>query len=82
MAPSVEMVGLQRQALADAVVAGQLGPGADSEEALWVVSVFISGIVGQALANEPGLPWGKGRFTPLLPKLMGMLVALYPPNPD
>ncbi len=82
MAPSVEMVGLQRQALADAVAAGQLGPGADSEEALWVVSIFISGIVGQAMANEPGLPWGKGRFTPLLPKLVGALVALYPPDPD
>ena len=79
MAPSVEMVGLQRQALADAVAAGKLGPGADSDEALWVVSVFISGIVGQAMANEPGVPWGEGRFTPLLPKLMDVLAALYPP---
>ena len=82
MAPSVEMVNLQRQALADAAAAGQLGPGADSDEALWVVSVFISGIVGQAMANEPGLPWGTGRFTPLLPKLMALLGALYPRHPE
>lgn len=46
------------------------------------MSIFVSGIVGQAMANEPGLAWGKGRFTRLLPKLMGSLVALYPPIPD
>ncbi len=81
MEPSVEMVRLQRQALADAVAAGQLGPGADSDEALWATSVLVSGVIGQALANEPGLPWGRGRFSPLLPKLLGTLAALYPPKP-
>lgn len=72
----------QRQALADAVAAGQLGPGADSDEALWVTSVLVSGVIGQAMANDPGLPWGKGRFSPLLPKLLGTLAGLYPPKPD
>lgn len=81
MAPSVEMVRIQRQALADAAARGQLGPGADSDEAVFVVSVFISGVLGQAMANEPGVPWGEGRFSPLLPKLLGTLVALYPPEP-
>lgn len=80
-APSIEMVRLQRQALADAATAGQLGPEADSDEALWATSVFVSGIIGQALANEPGVPWGEGRFSPLLPKLLGALAALYPPEP-
>jgi hypothetical protein len=47
MAPSVEMVRLQRQ----------------------------------AMANEPDLPGGEGRFSPLLPKLLGTLAALYPPKP-
>ena len=81
MAPSVEMVRLQRQALADAAAAGQLGAGADSDEALYVVSVFVSGVLGQAMANEPDVRWGKGRFTPLLPKLLDTLAALYPPKP-
>jgi AcrR family transcriptional regulator len=81
MAPSVEMVRIQRQALTDAVARGQLGPGADSDEALYVASVLISGVLGQAMANEPGLPWGEGRFSPLLPKLLGTLGALYPPEP-
>lgn len=80
MAPSIEMVAIQRRALADAVSLGQLGPEADSEEALYLVSVFIAGVFGQALANEPDLPWGSGRFTPLLPKLMDVLPTLYPPN--
>ena len=81
MAPSIEMVQIQRRALADAVAANQLGPGADSDEALFVTSVFVSGVIGQAMANEPGLAWGEGRFSPLLPKLLGLLAALYPPEP-
>jgi AcrR family transcriptional regulator len=80
MAPSVEMVELQRQALADAVATGQLGAGADSDEALWITSVLVSGVIGQAMANEPGLPWGEGRFSPLLPKLLDTLTLLYPPK--
>lgn len=81
MAPSVEMVQLQRQALADAATTGQLGPGADSDEALYITSVLVSGVVGQAMANDPDLPWGQGRFSRLLPKLLGTLAATYPPEP-
>jgi AcrR family transcriptional regulator len=78
-APSVEMVGLQRGALADAVAAHQLGPDADSDEALYLVSTLITGVLSQAIANEPGLEWGQGRFTPTFPKLMKLLAAVYPP---
>jgi AcrR family transcriptional regulator len=80
MAPSVAMVAIQRRALADAVEAGQLGPEANSEEAIWAVSVLIAGVFGQALANEPDLPWGTGRFSPLLPKMIDLLPTLYPPT--
>src|SRR5438445_4937288 len=81
MAPSVEMVRLQRQALAHAVATKQLGPGADSDEALWLTSVLVSGVLGQAMANEPGLPWGEGRFSPLAPRLLARLPTLSPPQP-
>jgi len=81
LAPSAEMVTLQRAALADAVAAGQLGPGADSDEAVYLVSTLITGVLSQAIANEPGLPWGQGRFTPLFPKLMTLLAAAYPAAP-
>jgi AcrR family transcriptional regulator len=76
--PSVEMVALQRAAMADAVAAGQLGPEADSEEAVYLVSTLIVGVLSQAMANEPDLEWGEGRFTPTFPKLMKLLAAAYP----
>jgi len=77
-APSIEMIALQRAALAGAVAAGELGPGADSDEAVFLVSALITGVLSQAFANEPGLAWGQGRFTPLFPKLMRLLAAVYP----
>lgn len=80
MAPSFEMVCVQRQALADAVAAGELGPEADSDEALFLVSIMVSGVIGQTMANEPGVPWGEGRFTPLFATLFGTLTAIYPPR--
>jgi AcrR family transcriptional regulator len=81
MNPSREMVALQRAALADAVRAGELGPDADSDDALYLVSTLISGVLSQAFANEPALPWGEGRFTTVFPKVMALLPALYPPRP-
>jgi AcrR family transcriptional regulator len=80
-APSVEMVALERAALTDAVAAGQLGAGADSDEAVYLVSTLIVGVLSQAMANEPDLEWGQGRFTPTFPKLMMLLPATYPPPP-
>jgi hypothetical protein len=65
--------------LVEAVTAGELGPGADSDEAVFLISTLIIGVLSQAFANEPDLEWGMGRFTPLLPKLMRLLVAVYPP---
>jgi AcrR family transcriptional regulator len=77
-APSIEMVELQRRALAEAVTAGQLGPDANREDAVYVVSILIVGVLSQAFANEPDLPWGEGRFTPIFPRLMRLLPAAFP----
>jgi len=78
MAISQEMIDIQRAAMFDAVTADQLGPDACSEEAVFLVSTLIVGVLSQAIANEPELEWGTGRFTPLLPKLIRLLVAAYP----
>jgi AcrR family transcriptional regulator len=78
-AASLEMVDLQRAAVADAVKAGQLGPGAAPDEVVLLMSTVLVGVLSQAISNEPDVPWGKGRFTPLFPKLMGLLPTLYPP---
>ena len=39
---------------------------------------LITGVLSQAFANEPDLPSGEGRFTPVFPKLMKLLLAAYP----
>ncbi|MDP1793133.1 MAG: TetR/AcrR family transcriptional regulator [Acidimicrobiales bacterium] len=81
MAPSEEMFRLHREALAAAVAQGQLGRGALSDDAVLAVSVMVSGVVGQSIANEPGVAWGKGRFSPLLKTLLAALPTIYPPKP-
>ena len=77
-AVSMEMVELQRGALADAVSKGQLGPAANEEGAIFLVSTIIVGVLSQAFANEPDLPWGEGRFTPVFARLMRLLPAAFP----
>lgn len=79
-AVSMEMVELQRGALADAVAKGQLGSGANDDGAIFLVSTLIAGVLGQAIANEPELPWGEGRFTSWFPTLMRLLPAVFPPD--
>jgi AcrR family transcriptional regulator len=82
MAVSIEMVDLQRVMLHDAVKAGELGPEAERDDrALFVVSMLINGALTQAMANEPDLAWGEGRFTPWFPRLMELLPAAFPPAP-
>jgi AcrR family transcriptional regulator len=77
-APSEEIARLQQQAIRDAVDAGQLGRDALKDAGI-MVSVLIKGVLTQAMANEPHLQWGQGRFTPLFPRLMKLLPAAYPP---
>jgi AcrR family transcriptional regulator len=77
-AVSMEMVELQRGALADAVAKGQLGPAANEEGAIYLVSTIIVGVLSQTFANEPDLPWGEGRFTSMFATLMRLLPAAFP----
>jgi AcrR family transcriptional regulator len=79
-AASTELLRLQRAAMADAVAAGQLGPEADSDDAVYLVSTLITGVLSQAMANDPGLEWGEDRFTRAFPRLMALLPAAYPPR--
>ena len=57
--------------------AEQLGPEA-LKDAGFMVSILIKGVLTQAMANEPQLEWGEGRFTPIFPRLMKLLPAAYP----
>jgi len=42
------------------------------------VSITIVGSLSQAMANEPGVAWGKGRFTPQYAKLLVLLPGRLP----
>jgi len=75
---SMEMVDLQRGALSEAVDRGQLGPAANDEGAIYLVSTIIVGVLSQAFANEPERPWGEGRFTSMFARLMRLLPAAFP----
>ena len=66
-----EMVALQRRALADAVDAGQLGPEARADDAVYLVAILIAGVLSQAIANEPDVTWGEGRFSSQFPGSCG-----------
>jgi AcrR family transcriptional regulator len=79
-AVSTEMVELQRGLLAEAVARGELGPAANDEGAIYLVSTLIAGVLGQAIANEPDVAWGEGRFTAWFPTLMRLLPAAFPPH--
>jgi AcrR family transcriptional regulator len=80
MEPAIELAAGYRHHLAEAVRLGELGPGADSDEAFHLLIVWASGIFAAAASNEPDVPWGTGRFTPLFPHLPTLLTAVYPPT--
>ena len=80
MEPGLEEFAELRRALADAVRLGHLGAGGDSDEALHVGITLVAGAIVTAASNEPHLPWGEGRFSPLFPKLVQLLPTLYPPT--
>jgi AcrR family transcriptional regulator len=77
-AASRVMVALQRNCIAEAVAAGQLGEGANGDDTVYVISILLTGALSQALANEPDQPWGSGRFSPHFPRLLDLLPVLYP----
>ncbi len=78
--PSVEMVGIVRATLRDAVAAGDLDPAADSDEGVALVSIVVSGALTQQLANEPDASYEDGRFSSLLPRAFAMFVRYFAPK--
>lgn len=78
--PSREMFQLFLDALGGAVRSGELGADAATSTGVDLVSTLVAGVMSQYMANEPGTPWGTGRFTPLLPRLIDLLRCTYPPQ--
>lgn len=78
--PSQEMFQLFLDALSSAVSSGELGADAATSAGVDFLSALVAGVMSQYMANEPGTPWGAGRFTPLLPRLIDLLRCAYPPH--
>jgi AcrR family transcriptional regulator len=69
-----------RAELAEAVRVGALHPRADSDEAVRLLTVLISGLITQQMANQPGAEVETGVFTSLTDELVDMFLAHYDPN--
>ncbi len=67
--------------LAEAVRLGVLAEDADSDEALRLYTVLISGVTTQQFANEPDAAFEDGRFTRPTDQALQMVVPRYARRP-
>jgi AcrR family transcriptional regulator len=79
-APSIEFVQEARRLLQVAVDRGELHPDAASEEGTALLSVLVTGVISQQLANQPQASWDQGRFTRLTPRVLELFRCAYPPE--
>ena len=78
-APSQALWQRTRDELKAAVQRRQLTKAADSEEAQRKLTILISGVCSQQLANQPGAPFADGLFTSLTDEVLDMFVSYYSP---
>jgi AcrR family transcriptional regulator len=76
----VQAVADVRAELAESVRREQLHPRADSDEALRLLTVQISGLVTQQMANEPTGTYDTGRYTSLTDEVIDMFLGHYRPH--
>jgi hypothetical protein len=76
-APSVEGMRDVRRVLAEAVRRRELHPDADSDDAARLLTVILSGVISQQMANEPGAAYERGVFTRLTDDALDMFLARY-----
>lgn len=78
-APSEEDATVLRAAFAAAVRQGQLSPAADSDDAVRLYTVVLSGLISQQLANQPGVPFDEGVFSRLTETAIDQFLSAYTP---
>jgi AcrR family transcriptional regulator len=71
-----------RHAFTEAVRQGRLLPQADSDQAVRLLTVVISGLITQQMANEPSATFEAGAFTALTDEALDMFFAAYAPTPQ
>jgi AcrR family transcriptional regulator len=66
-----------RTVFTEAVRLGQLRPEADTDEALRLWTVVLSGLISQQMANEPGVGFDVGIFSRLTDRAIEMFLSTY-----
>lgn len=80
-APALLLLSRAREEVRAAVTAGQLRAGAASDEAFRMLTVLVTGIFSQQLANEPGADFATGAFTSLTDEVLHLWVDRYAADP-
>ena len=65
--------------ISTAVQSHQLAPSADSDEAVRLLTVLMSGLITQQMANQPGVTFESGLFTRLTDRAFEMFIDYYRP---
>ncbi|MGY1804401.1 TetR/AcrR family transcriptional regulator [Blastococcus sp. SYSU D00922] len=66
-----------RAEFAEAVRLGQLRTEADSDDAVRLYTVVLSGLISQQLANQPGVPFADGVFSRLTDTAIDQFLSAY-----
>lgn len=80
-AASVDQMAFTRQELATAVAEGELAAGTDVDEAARMLTVVLSGLISQQMANQPGVSYAEGQFSQLTDRAIDMYLDCYRPRP-
>ncbi|MEV6416532.1 TetR/AcrR family transcriptional regulator [Kribbella sp. NPDC051718] len=79
-APAVEGLADLKAFLQQEVDAGQLHPGATSDDGIALFTAMTAGVLSQQMANEPQAPFENGRFMKLMPVVLEMFYQRYQPT--
>jgi hypothetical protein len=66
-----------RAELAEAVRRGELHPRADSDDAVRMLTILMSGLFTQQMANQPGVAYDNGLFTRRTDDALDMFIVYY-----
>lgn len=78
-APSQQDMTEVRAEFAEAVRLGELSPAADSDDAVRLYTVVLSGLISQQMANEPGVPFADGGFSRLTDAAVDLFLSGHAP---
>jgi hypothetical protein len=80
--PSQAMWQRFRSDLAAATDLGELDPAADSDDTMRLLTIVITGITSQQMANQPAASFDEGAFTSLTDQALAMFVQHHSPHKE